>query len=92
LEFLENSSNLVKLRIHLPNSCKVERQFQCDDKVEQIFYFVENQELRNVKGDLIENWELISTFPDVKKYHNPHLTLKEAGITHAMKLIVQEVF
>jgi len=84
--------DVVRLRINFPNGQKLERQFDCCDQVKQIFYFVESQELRNANGDIIEEWELMRTFPDVQKYSDPDLTLKEAGITQPMKLFVQEIF
>ncbi|ETO14083.1 hypothetical protein RFI_23285 [Reticulomyxa filosa] len=82
--------NLVKLRINFPNGQTIERLFDCCDQVQQIFCFVESHELRNTNGNIIEEWELIRTFPNAQKYTDPNLTLKEAGITQPIKLFVQE--
>ncbi|ETO05193.1 UBX domain-containing protein [Reticulomyxa filosa] len=82
---------IVKIRINLPDGRNLERQFHCNDKMEQIFYFIESQELKNTQGDIIDKWELIRNFPKIQKFYNPNLTLAESGITHAIKLFVQQV-
>ncbi|ETO08443.1 hypothetical protein RFI_28945 [Reticulomyxa filosa] len=87
-----NSSDSVKVRIHLPNGTKLERQFQHDDAIEQIFYFVESHDLRTAQGDIVEDWELIRTFPHVFKYEKSQLTLRQLGITSSINLFVQQVF
>jgi len=73
---------VTQLVIRLTDGSRLQRRFKATDKLQVVFDFVDS-------SNEVDNYELVTNFPR-KVFSDPHVTLKEAGLSPQAALFVQE--
>jgi hypothetical protein len=79
---------LAKICIRLPNSTRCVRQFSANAPLQQLYDFVESNDLHPI--DILAQIEILTPFPR-KEYRDKTISFEEAGLYPNASVIVEEL-